>query len=56
MKSYDEIREHLQAELDRAMELHSRENTTETQIELRMAQERYNRFALHGMIPHDISE
>jgi hypothetical protein len=56
MKSYDEIREHLQAELDNATAVHARENRPETEKDVLAAQERYERFSLHGMIPEDLAE
>ena len=54
MKSYDEIREHLQTELDIATQQHARECSAETESAVKSARERYDRFALHGMIPEDL--
>ncbi len=56
MKSYDEIRDHLQAELERATYRHAREDSEESGEALKSAQDRYDRFSLHGMIPEDLAD
>ena len=56
MKSYDEIRDHLQAQLDEATERHAREGSEETRTAVESARDRYERFVLHGMIPDDLAD
>ena len=58
MKSYGQIKAILEAELNRAIEEHEDETTEpgRTGAAVEWARERYERFALHGMIPEDFSE
>lgn len=56
MKSYDEIRDHLQVQLDEATERHAREESEETRTAVESARDRYERFVFHGMIPDDLED
>jgi hypothetical protein len=58
MKSYDDIKSMLDAELGAAITAHEREllNRHRTGEALASARERYDRFTLHGMIPEDFAE
>jgi hypothetical protein len=56
MKSYDQIRNRLQAELELATYRHAREDSEESKDAVETAQERYDRFVLHGMIPDDLAD
>lgn len=58
MKSYEEIRAILEGELNVARATHESEilNRDRTEKALARAQDRYDRFTLHGMIPDDFNE
>jgi F0F1-type ATP synthase membrane subunit b/b' len=53
---YEEIREHLERQLNEARAAHEQDQKAESRHALNAARERYERFALHGMIPEDLSE
>jgi len=57
LKSYDQIKAALEAELREAKKLHEREilNRLVTRRAVRNAFKRLQRFALHGMIPEDFA-
>jgi hypothetical protein len=58
MKSYDDIRSMLEAELEEAMTRHEGEtlHRHHTGAALAEAIDRYRRFTNHGIIPEDIAE
>ena len=55
MKSYDDLKSILEAELSKAVANHERERHR-TGEALAEAVDRFQRFALHGMIPEDITD
>ena len=58
MKSHDDIRFILDAELSEAVTAHERalQNQNLTGEAVAKARERYDRFVLHGMIPDDLRD
>lgn len=58
MKSYDEIKAILEAELKEATANHDRESLdrNRTGAALERALDHYNRFTLHGVVPEHLSD
>jgi hypothetical protein len=46
----------MEDELAKAIHAHARDNHEETARHLARAQERHDRFVLHGMIPEDLTD